>query len=194
MTYPEFSKISFVKSITDVNNAPDPRLPEVAFAGRSNVGKSSLLNALFNRRNFVKTSSTPGKTRLINYFNVSDMFYCVDLPGYGYAKIPRQEAHLWQKMMEDFITQNQYLKLIYVLIDSRRDIMENDREMLSWLSYIKIPYKIILSKTDKISKNDLAKQKQFYQNVFPDIKIIPFSIRNKFATTSIQKDILNVVS
>jgi len=186
----DFVKVSFEKSATTREQAPPLKLPEIAFAGRSNVGKSSLLNSIFKRKNLVKTSSTPGKTQLINYFNVNDQIYCVDLPGYGYAKIPKSQKAKWQKMIESYFQENINLKKVYVLIDSRHNHMDSDREMLSWLDHIGLNFSIILSKTDKIKKNDLKKRISFYEHEYPHSQCIPFSIKDGASNKNIKYQIL----
>ncbi|RMH62884.1 MAG: YihA family ribosome biogenesis GTP-binding protein, partial [Calditrichaeota bacterium] len=156
-----FHNVRFVKSITRMSQRPEPPLPEVCFIGRSNVGKSSLLNALFGTRKLVKVSSTPGKTQLINYFLVDNRFYCVDLPGYGYAKLPKKEQIKWQKMIEGYLRENPSLNRIYLLIDVRHTLQELDRQMLEWLIHFNLNFDIILSKCDKISSNELTKMRQY---------------------------------
>ena len=173
-----FSNTSFVKSITTLTNRPQPLLPEFAFIGRSNVGKSSLLNAVFNRKNLVKVSSTPGKTQLINYFITADKFYCVDLPGYGYAKLPKTLKVKWQKMLEDYVLKNDQLQIIFLLIDSRHELQKSDQEMIVWLQHFELPFKIILSKTDKLNVNALTKQLKYFRESLPELEIVPFSIKN----------------
>lgn len=174
-----FSKTSFVKSITDLDKRPKPKLPEHAFLGRSNVGKSSLLNSVFNRRNLVKVSSTPGKTQLINYFLVDDKFYCVDLPGYGYAKLPKALKLKWERMLEDYLLNNNHLKALYLLIDSRHSLQKSDQDMIAWLKNFNFPFIIILSKTDKLKSNDLNKQLRYFEKSLPTLSIYPFSIKNQ---------------
>jgi len=173
-----FSNTSFVKSITTLTNRPQPLLPEFAFIGRSNVGKSSLLNAVFNRKNLVKVSSTPGKTQLINYFITADKFYCVDLPGYGYAKLPKTLKVKWQKMLEDYVLKNDQLQIIFLLIDSRHELQKSDQEMIVWLQHFELPFKIILSKTDKLNVNALTKQLKYFRESLPELEIVPFSVKN----------------
>lgn len=174
-----FNNVSFVKSIVSESEKPEPDLPEIAFVGRSNVGKSSLLNAITNQKNLAKTSSTPGKTRLINYFNAGDLFYMVDLPGYGYAKISKSEYKKWQNMLETYLRDNNRLRLVCLLIDSRHDLLKIDRQMSEWLDYFDIPYIIILTKSDKISKSKLSTQINIFKKVFTEHHIIPFSIKTK---------------
>ncbi len=173
-----FGDTSFVKSITTLTNRPKPLLPEFAFIGRSNVGKSSLLNAVFNRKNLVKVSSTPGKTQLINYFITANKFYCVDLPGYGYAKLPKTLKVKWQKMLEDYVLKNDHLQIIFLLIDSRHELQKSDQEMIAWLQHFDLPFKIILSKTDKLNVNALSKQLKYFRESLPGLEILPFSVKN----------------
>lgn len=187
----DFLKVSFVKSIKHNDQQPNDNLPEIAFAGRSNVGKSSLLNAIFQRKNLVKTSSTPGKTQLINYFNVNDKFYCVDLPGYGYAKISKSQKASWQPMIESFLLKNRQLKMIYVLIDSRHDFMQSDNEMLTWLSHFALNFKVVLSKTDKISKNELYRKISEFGKLIPEINILPFSFKNNGLIADLRRQIIS---
>jgi len=186
----DFLKTEFVKSITDKTQIPKPVLPEIAFAGRSNVGKSSLLNAIFQRRNLVKTSSTPGKTQLINYFNVNNVFYCVDLPGYGYAKIPVSKKAAWQKMLESYLVDNINLSNIYVLIDSRHDLQQNDIDMLNWLDHIGQKYTVVISKTDKINRNSIYQKLALIKQRFPGIAVLPFSIKDRQTVFNVKKQII----
>ena len=173
-----FKKAEFVKSIKDIKNKPEISFPEIAFAGRSNVGKSSLMNGILNRKKLVKISSKPGKTQLINYFLVNDKFYFVDLPGYGYASLPKSILKSWQKMIESYIIKNSNLRLVSLLIDSRHDIMNSDLQMAEWLDHYRIPFIIVLTKTDKISKTKLQRQLKIFNQAFPDHHVIPFSTKS----------------
>jgi GTP-binding protein len=131
-------------------------LPEIAFAGRSNVGKSSALNRLVNVKNLAKTSSTPGKTRLINFFLVNKNLYFVDLPGYGYAKTSRSTRKSWGKLVEDYLKSRESLKGTVLLIDSRRGPLEPDLQLVEWLDFYRIRKLIVLTKTDKLSRSALS--------------------------------------
>jgi GTP-binding protein len=175
----DFIKVNFEKSITHLDQSPNDERAEIAFAGRSNVGKSSLLNALFQRKNLVKTSSTPGKTQLINYFNVADIFYCVDLPGYGFARISKSQKIQWKRMIETYLSKNKNLKKVYLLIDSRHTLMQSDRDMVEWLDFIEMSCVIVLSKIDKLSKKDQSASIKNFTTVFKEKDVIPFSIKNK---------------
>jgi GTP-binding protein len=186
-----FMSVEFVKSITNLKDQPKSKLPEIAFAGRSNVGKSSLLNSIFNRKNLVKTSSTPGKTQQINYFIVSNKFYFVDLPGYGYARIPLNIKKSWQGMMENYLLKNKYLKRIYLLIDSRHDLQNSDREMIDWLDQSAINFTIILSKYDKLKKGDYHKVINYFTGITGCSNILPFSVKSDKFINSLKYQIIN---
>ena len=148
----------FIKSATKPSHYPEGDLPEIAFAGRSNVGKSSLVNVLVNRKNLVRTSSTPGRTQLINFFQVNDDFMLVDLPGYGYAKVPLAVKKEWRPMMETYLSKRENLRGVVLILDIRRVPVEEDLQMLAWLRAFSIPPIIVVTKCDKVSKNERAKQ------------------------------------
>src|SRR3954468_1232978 len=156
---------------------PDSTLPEVAFAGRSNVGKSSLLNALVRRKSFARVSRTPGRTREINFFRVNNGFVLVDLPGYGYARISKEQKAAWKPLMESYLRRTSQLRGIVLLLDIRREPSEDDREMLDFLAEMEIPTLIALTKTDKLSKS-AARQRA--ADIARDLaleseQVIPFS-------------------
>ena len=134
-------------------------IPHFVFAGRSNVGKSSILNKLLNRKNLAKTSQHPGKTRLINYFLINNQLFFVDIPGYGYAKVSKTEREQWRDLMEAYLNQTPYLALIFQLLDIRHGPSEDDMQMLQWLSHSKLSYKVLLTKADKLSKNKIGQQR-----------------------------------
>ena len=150
----------FLTSIANVDKLGQLDLPQFAFVGRSNVGKSSLLNALTNRKSLAKTSSTPGRTRLINVFEINSSFYFVDLPGYGFAKASKSEQAGWQKLIGTYLENSKNLKLVFVLLDCRHDITEKDEQMLEYLYTYQIPFQIIVTKTDKLNKSELRKNLQ----------------------------------
>lgn len=185
-----FKQAEFVKSITDVRQKPAELLPEIAFAGRSNVGKSSLLNAILNRKKLVKTSSTPGKTQLINYFEIDKKYFFVDLPGYGYARTPKKISAAWQKMLENYILKSKELKLVCLLVDARHSLQASDLQMSDWLNFNNIPYLVVLTKADKLSRNNLARQKKTFADHFPDHHIIPFSV----SSTVYKKEFIALLS
>jgi len=133
-------------------------IPHVVFAGRSNVGKSSLLNKLLNRKKLAKTSQTPGKTRLINYFLINDRFFFVDIPGYGYARVSQKEQRDWGRLIETYLTTTPFLAMVFLLLDIRREPAAHDREMIEWLQHHDFPFRIILTKADKLSRNKANRQ------------------------------------
>jgi GTP-binding protein len=148
----------FIKSATKPSHYPPGDLPEIAFAGRSNVGKSSLINVLVNRKNLVRTSSTPGRTQLINFFLVNDCFSLVDLPGYGFAKVPLAVKKEWRPMMETYLAKRQNLCGVVLIFDIRRVPADEDKQMLAWLRAYNISPILVVTKCDKVSKNDRARQ------------------------------------
>lgn len=145
--------VSFLKSAFNESHYPPPDRPEVAFAGRSNVGKSSLINVLVNRKKMARTSSTPGRTQAINYFDVhSKGIYLVDLPGYGFARVPLKVKASWGNMVESYLKSRSNLKAVVVILDIRRDVTDGDFDLLEWLSKYGIKSIIVLTKTDKLSR------------------------------------------
>jgi GTP-binding protein len=159
----EIKDARFVISNTDVERCPRPDRPEYAFIGRSNVGKSSLINMLTNRKSLAKTSGKPGKTRLINHFLINDTWYLVDLPGYGYAKIGRRESKKWGNFFRNYILTRENLFCLFVLIDSRHDPQPIDLEFMEWLGINEIPFAIIFTKTDKLKEQELEDNMKNYQ-------------------------------
>lgn len=144
---------TFVSSNTTVTKCPETNLPEFAFIGRSNVGKSSLINMLTNRSKLAKTSSFPGKTQLINHFIINDNWYLVDLPGYGWAKVSKESRENWQKMIKAYLQQRQNLACVFLLIDSRHEPQKSDLEFIQMLGTIGVPFVLVFTKTDKQSLN-----------------------------------------
>ena len=145
-------EISFLKSALHESHYPPPDKSEVAFAGRSNVGKSSLINVLVNIKKLARTSSTPGRTRAINFFTVGDRMYLVDLPGYGFARVPLKEKRSWGKMVETYLRKRANLKAVVVILDIRRDLSAGDIDLLNWLDQYGVNAITVLTKADKLSR------------------------------------------
>ena len=161
---------------------PENTLPEVAFAGKSNVGKSSLINTLMNRKSLARTSAQPGKTQTINFYNISQQLYFVDLPGYGYAKVSLEEKEKWGKMIERYLNTSRQLKIIFLLIDIRHEPGANDKQMYQWIldqGYVPV---IIATKLDKINRSQKEKHLKMIRQglaAVPGTRIIPFSSHTK---------------
>ena len=161
---------------------PENKLPEIAFAGKSNVGKSSLINVLMNRKSFARISGTPGKTQTINFYNINEELYLVDLPGYGYAKVTEQEKEKWGRMIERYLHGSKQLQAIFLLVDIRHDPSANDRMMYQWVVEMGFHPIIIATKLDKINRSQVQKQiKSIKQGLglVPGTAVIPFSASTK---------------
>jgi len=184
----------FIISAVKQKQFPEP-LPEIAFAGRSNVGKSSLINAVLNRKKLVKISSRPGKTQQINFFKINNCFYFVDLPGYGYAKVSKSLRIKWGKMIENYLANRKNLLAVVLIIDIRRTPQVEELNFILWLKNIGLNSIIILTKADKLSKTDKKKQaKKISDFLNIDLeKLIIFSAKTKEGKPDILKTIENLV-
>lgn len=161
---------------------PDTGRPEVAFAGKSNVGKSSLINGLMNRKSLARTSAQPGKTQTINYYNINGQMYLVDLPGYGYARVSLEEKARWGKMVENYLHVSQNLRAVFLLVDIRHDPSENDKTMYRWILEMGYQPIIIATKLDKLKRSQVQKQIKAIREglrLRPDSVLIPFSAETK---------------
>src|SRR5438477_10467170 len=167
----------FVKSAFDKSHWVSDERPEIAFLGRSNVGKSSLINSLLLRRGLARTSNTPGRTQSINFFLINDAFYFVDLPGYGYARVSKSMRGDWGKMAEEYLGQSRELVLSIQLVDSRHEPTELDRQLNEWLIFHNKKHLVVATKSDKLSKNDLRKSLASAGETLGTSRIIPFSAR-----------------
>ncbi|HEB50588.1 MAG TPA: YihA family ribosome biogenesis GTP-binding protein [Desulfobulbus sp.] len=174
-----FSNVRFLLSAYSLGQLPEPVYPDIAFAGRSNVGKSSLINRLVGRRNLVKTSSRPGKTQSLNYFLVDESLYLVDLPGYGFARVSRKVQSSWQQLITGYLTGRQSLACVVVIIDLRHELKPRDRELIDWLRHHGLAYLPVYTKADKLTRNRQARNASALDaalTVDPDERII-FSAR-----------------
>lgn len=161
---------------------PENKLPEIAFAGKSNVGKSSLINALMNRKSYARISATPGKTQTINFYNINDEMYLVDLPGYGYAKVSEKEKAQWGKLVERYLHGSAQLKAVFLLIDIRHEPSANDKLMYEWITKQGFYPIIIATKVDKLKRSQIQKHVKMIKEglgLVPGTKIIPFSAVSK---------------
>jgi GTP-binding protein len=170
----EISSAEFIISNTQVSKCPSPDKPEFAFIGRSNVGKSSLINMLTLRKNLAKTSSTPGKTQTINHFLINKNWYLVDLPGYGYASVSKSSKEGWSAMIESYFKKRENLFCTFILIDSRLDPQKKDIEFINWLGGLGVPIAIVFTKIDKIKQSELAQsRKKFEARLLNDWEELP---------------------
>lgn len=175
---------------------PAEGIPEVAFVGRSNVGKSSSINSLLNRRNFARVSQTPGKTRTINFYLINEEFFFVDLPGYGYAKVSKTEKASWGKIMERYLTSRDELCRIYLLVDIRHEPTNDDKAMYDWVKYFGYECTVVATKADKISRGKYQKHMSIIRKKLglTDEKIIPVSSLKKTGFDILWDDITNTYS
>lgn len=161
----QIKSAEFVISNSDVSKCPKENLPEYAFIGRSNVGKSSLINSLLQRKSLAKTSGRPGKTQLINHFKVNDNWFLVDLPGYGYAKVSKKQKRTFQKFITDYFAQREQLVMAFVLVDCRHEPQPIDLDFIYWMGSNGIPFSLVFTKADKLKPNVLERNIEHYLNV-----------------------------
>lgn len=190
----KINKAEFVISNTDIRLCPAPNKPEYAFIGRSNVGKSSLINMLTNNKNLAKTSSKPGKTRLINHFLINEEWYLVDLPGYGYAKVNHNQRDRFQKFISRYMLERENLTNVFVLIDSRHKPQDIDIDFMVWLGENGIPFSIVFTKLDKLKNNEA---RSFVKKYSTEILKIWEEMPPYFITSSVsgegKEDVLNYI-
>jgi GTP-binding protein len=155
----------FVSSVADVKKCPPPNLNEFAFIGRSNVGKSSLINMLTNRKGLAKTSAKPGKTQTINHFIINDQWYLVDLPGYGYASVSKSLKAGFGRIIDDYVLKRENLDCLFILLDARLEPQKNDLSFMTWSGSAQVPIALVFTKTDKLSTNALTKNIKHYESV-----------------------------
>ena len=191
----KITSAEFITSATKPSQYPATALPEIAFAGRSNVGKSSLINTLVNRKRLVKTSSTPGRTQLINFFEINRCVGFVDLPGYGYAKVPVSVRKKWGPMIETYLSNRKTLKGVIVIMDIRRNPRQEEYNLLAWLDLYTIASIFVLTKTDKLSKNKQAQQQQLIARALerPKNDFILFSAKTRRGRDTLWRAILSLI-
>jgi len=183
----------FEKGAVKPEQYPDNDIPEITFVGRSNVGKSSLINALLNRKNLARVASKPGKTREINFYNVDDAVYFVDLPGYGYAKVSKDVKNEWADSIETYLNRSRKLKLVIMVVDIRHSPTEDDKLMASWLVSSELPYIVVATKADKIPKTKLKERLLDISNSLnlgDDTPLIAFSSETKVG----REEIMNLIT
>src|SRR5919198_4883592 len=171
----KITSAKFVASATAPASFPRDGRPEVAFLGRSNVGKSSLINSLLGVKGLARTSSTPGRTQSINFFLINESFYFVDLPGYGYAKISKEKRRAWGKLIERYLAERKQLVLSILIVDARHEPSPLDLQMKSWLQHYGLPFLVVSTKIDKLSTNERRRYEQAAKKIFDTELIIPFS-------------------
>lgn len=175
-----FKEAEFIKSVYRLEDLPPPEYPEIAVLGRSNAGKSSFINALTNHKKLARVSSTPGFTQALNFFLIDRKFYLVDLPGYGFAKVPKEVYKNWQILIEGYLKSPRDFRLLFLIFDIRRTPDELDRSLIKFVEYLKKPYALLLNKIDTLSKNELEPQKErFLKNLRISKKVEVFLISCK---------------
>jgi len=183
----------FIISAEKLSQCPEFNLPEFALLGRSNVGKSSFINALCKNNKLAKTSNTPGKTRLINYFNISDLFMIADLPGYGYAKISKETQARWQKNLEEYLLNREALTSLIQFVDARHDIQKNDLQMREWINYHNLPIITVVTKVDYIKRNEINKKLRDAEKLLGS-EAIPFSTKIAQYNDTVLNKISEIIS
>ncbi|HZW67876.1 MAG TPA: ribosome biogenesis GTP-binding protein YihA/YsxC [Pseudogracilibacillus sp.] len=183
------TKAEILTSAVEPAHYPKSHVPEIALAGRSNVGKSSFINRLLGRKNLVRTSSKPGKTRTLNFYNINDSLHFVDVPGYGYAKVSKQERNKWGKMMEAYFESREQLRAVVLVVDSRHKPTQEDVQMFDYMMYLDIPLLVVATKYDKLKKSQQHKHLKQIKSVLDaeanGVPVIPFS-----AVTGVNKDLV----
>ena len=182
----------FVGSFYQYDQTPRDKRPQVAFAGRSNVGKSSLLNKLTGQRKLAKVSNTPGKTRSLNFFLVNDRFYFVDLPGYGYARVSKTERAGWAKLLEEYLEKSENLRGIVILMDSRREPTDLDLQLFDWLSRRQLPGIVVVTKADKLNRDRINRRVRQVESDF-GLTAIPFSTITGVGKNELQSAIMELL-
>ncbi len=190
----KITSAEFIKSAFEESHWVEDNKPEISFLGRSNVGKSSLLNTLLNRKKLAKTSNTPGRTQSINFFLINEAFYFVDLPGYGFAKVPKQIRADWEKMAEDYLTKREQLVLSIQLVDARHKPTELDRQLYEWLTFHRKNNIVIATKADKLSNNKLLNSIKAIEKIMPESKVLAYSSETGRGKDEVWREIENALN
>jgi len=181
---------TFITSAPKLEDCPPESLPEACFAGRSNVGKSSLINALTNKKRLARTSNVPGKTQQMNYYNISDTCYFVDLPGYGYAKVPIRERERWGRNIREYLEKRKTLRIIIHVVDARHKPSELDQDFFYWMASNQMPFAVVLSKADKLSNNKRTKSMADVRKILAEmnieVPILAYSSESKLGIEAVQ--------
>ncbi|MBA3353773.1 MAG: YihA family ribosome biogenesis GTP-binding protein [Blastocatellia bacterium] len=189
----KITSAEFVKSAFESAHWPTDRIPEIAFLGRSNVGKSSLLNSLLHRKGLARTSNTPGRTQSINFFLINSEFYFADLPGYGFAKVSKTMRSDWGRMAEDYLSERGTLSLCIQLVDSRHEPSKLDLQLHEWLVFNEKKHVVVATKSDKLSSNELGKQLRLIKKEMPGSKVIEYSSRTGKGRDAVWSEIVAAV-
>ena len=191
----KITSAEFITSAVKRSSYPEALLPEVAFAGRSNVGKSSLINTLINRKNLVRTSSSPRRTQMLNFFRINNQINFVDFPGYGFAKVPIKVKAQWKPMVEDYLKYRKTLKLVILLLDIRRTPGSDDASLIRWFETCAVPFLVVLTKSDKISKSKCSAQQKTIKEflLLQDEEIVCFSAMTGMGKQEILKRIIQLI-
>jgi len=188
----KISSAEFIKSSTEISQFPPKKLPEFGFIGRSNVGKSSLINMLLEKKNLAKTSQNPGRTRTINHFEINEEWYMVDLPGYGYAKFSKQERQKVMKFIKSYITESDELLNLFVLLDARIKPQQSDLKFMEWLGINQIPFAMVFTKIDKLSSSELSKNMANYRDeMLKTWEFLPKTFKTSAITKQGRDELLN---
>jgi GTP-binding protein len=185
---------TFLRAAQNKDGFPKGGLAEIAFAGRSNVGKSSMINALLGRRAVARTSKTPGRTRQLNFFLVNDQIVFVDLPGYGFARVPLAEKERWQRLVESYLENRNELAGTVVIVDARRPPTESDMSLIAYLQFHQIPFIVAATKADKLSRSEMARQRNvIIAEVGSDVPVVFFSSQNGYGKNQLWNEIKNLI-
>lgn len=188
----QFIEAKFVKSAAELRQCPESSMSEFPLLGRSNVGKSSFINCIANQKQLAKTSNTPGKTRLINYFNFSDKFMIADLPGYGYAKVSKEEQNRWQKSLEEYLLNREQIACLIQFVDGRHEIQRNDIQMREWVLHNNLPVITVVTKIDCIPRSQILKKISDVKKIFGG-EVFPFSANKHYYNEPILEFLNNCV-